>query len=439
MTSSLLSRPAPSRRSLRALDVLAFVQVGLGPFLAIYLQSARHWTPAHIGTALAVSGCAGMLAQMPAGALIDRLRHKRELYAAGAALAAMGTLAMARFSTFPQIIAVQILLGFASAIFPSGIAAMSLGMVGRGGLDRRIGRNETLTHAGNVVLAALMGLFGCALSSEAMLYFAAILPATASLCALCIRAKDINDAWARGANGVSLPANRTGSNLAHGLADRRLVVFALSILLFHLANAAMLPLAGQRISLGHARTAPLCMAVCVVAAQLLMTIVASPASCLAGRVGRKRVFLTALVLLPLRGLLFALNPAPVLLVSVQLLDGISAAIVGVVSVLIVADLTEGSGHFNFTQGVVATATGIGASLSTVLGGCIVERAGYDAAFLALAAIAGTPLILFGLAMPETGLMRMATNERVVAGKDPAYMREGVSNVHQSAVRASASS
>ena len=119
----------------------------------------------------------------------------------------------------------------------------------------------------------------------------------------------------------------------------------------------------------------------------------------------------ALAALPLRGLLFALNPTPLFIVMIQLLDGISAAIFGVVSVLIVADLTRGTGHFNFTQGLIAAATGIGASLSTVLAGFLVQRSGFDAAFLALAMLAGAALFLFALAMPETKLSETNSSSR----------------------------
>src|SRR5438309_3890576 len=245
----------------------------------------------------------------------------------------------------------------------------------------------------------------------------AALSLAAAVCVFCIRARDINHDWARGANGVTIKSEnhsaRDGAGLTRVLADHRLIVFALSVVLFHLANAAMLPLAGQRLSVGHAKAAPLYMAICIIAAQLVMTLVASPASRFAGTLGRKRVFLVALGVLPLRGLLFALNPAPFLMVMVQLLDGISAAIFGVVSILIVADLTRGTGHFNFTQGLIAAATGIGASLSTVVAGGLVQRSGFDAAFLALAMLAGAALFLFGLAMPETRLTENTTSEMTV--------------------------
>ena len=69
--------------------------------------------------------------------------------------------------------------------------------------------------------------------------------------------------------------------------------------------------------------------------------------------------------------------------------------------LVVADLTKGTGRFNLTQGALATATGIGAGLSNLLAGFVVKAAGFDAGFITLAAIAAIGSIFFALAMPET--------------------------------------
>jgi len=105
--------------------------------------------------------------------------------------------------------------------------------------------------------------------------------------------------------------------------------------------------------------------------------------------------------LPVRGFLYTLSGHPGYLVSVQLLDGIGVGMFGVVSVLIVADLTKGTGRFNVTQGAITTAQGIGASLSMSVAGWIARLAGYNGAFLALAAVAAIGLLFFLTLMPET--------------------------------------
>ncbi len=89
------------------------------------------------------------------------------------------------------------------------------------------------------------------------------------------------------------------------------------------------------------------------------------------------------------------------LIAIQILDGIAAAIFGVVSVLVIADLTRGTGRFNLTLGVVTTAVGIGAALSQSIAGGIVHRFGYHAGFLFLAFVATVAFALMWVAMPET--------------------------------------
>jgi MFS family permease len=89
------------------------------------------------------------------------------------------------------------------------------------------------------------------------------------------------------------------------------------------------------------------------------------------------------------------------LIAIQILDGVGAGIFGVVSVLVIADLTQGSGRFNLTLGAISTAVGIGASLSQVIAGAIVHHVSYDAGFLFLAAVAAAAFGILYFFMPET--------------------------------------
>src|SRR5262245_8331707 len=136
----------PSRRSLRALDLLAFflpdVRDGVGPFLAIYLQATHHWDPASIGMALSVAGLTGVIAHAPAGALVDRLRRKRELVALAALLMAVGCLAILWFRSVPGVMAAQALVGIVGAVFLPALRGSRLGLLGYRWLEWRLGRNE---------------------------------------------------------------------------------------------------------------------------------------------------------------------------------------------------------------------------------------------------------------------------------------------------------
>jgi MFS family permease len=182
---------------------------------------------------------------------------------------------------------------------------------------------------------------------------------------------------------------------------RPLLIFAACAVLFHFANAAMLPLVGQKLALQDRNAGTSLMSACIVAAQVVMVPMAILVGRKANRWGRKPLFLAGFLILPIRGVLYTFSDEPLWLVGVQLLDGVGAGLYGALFPLIVADLMQGTGRYNVALGAVTTAQGIGASLSTALAGLIVVKAGYSAAFFTLAAIAGVGLALFWLAMPET--------------------------------------
>jgi predicted MFS family arabinose efflux permease len=117
--------------------------------------------------------------------------------------------------------------------------------------------------------------------------------------------------------------------------------------------------------------------------------------------GRRPLLLIGFAALAIRGLLFATVRDPYLLVAVQLFDGITAAVFSVMVPLIVADVAFGSGHFNLAQGIVGTAVGIGASLSTVLAGYVSDKFGSNIAFTGLAGVAALGFFMIWLVMPET--------------------------------------
>jgi MFS family permease len=413
-------RPQPSSRSLRALDALnvflADVRDGLGPYLAVYLAT-RHWDAGRIGIAMAALGIAAVAAQTPAGAFIDRTRHKRRAIAAAALAVALGSVVMAWRPTFPVIVAAQALIGASAAVFPPAVAAVSLGLVGHAALARRTGRNEAFNHAGNVAAALLAGAIGDGIAYEGIFYLLVATCAATVVSALLIRGDEIDNDLTRGAGGLACPvqdeamfdpvldpaAGKAPRIVGVGelLKDRRIFVFSTAVVLFHFANAAMLPLVGQKLTAVRSGGAAGSMSACIIAAQLVMVPVALLASRLAECWGRRAVFLVGFAVLPVRGVLYTLTTNPSALVAVQLLDGIGAGIFGVVGVLVIADLTRGTGRFNLLQGALATATGVGASLSNLMTGFVVRAGGYDAGFLTLAAIAGAALLFSALALPET--------------------------------------
>lgn len=394
-----------SARSLRALDALniflADVRDGVGPYLAIYLLATHHWDPASIGIAMSAMGMATVIAQMPAGWLIDTLKQKGQLVVGAALLVGISCAAITAVPTLPFIIAAQTLNGIAVAVFPPAVAAMTLGLVGPRRFAARMGRNEAFNHGGNVAAAALAGLAGYYLGREWIFYLVAAIALAGAVSVLFIRETEIDHQLARAAVPHTTSNQKAGGSVIALLARPELLIFALTVTLFHFANAAMLPLAGQLLSTGKTTGASLYMSACIIAAQLVMIPVAALAGIFADRWGRKPVFLIGFAVLPIRGCLYTFSDNPVYIVMVQLLDGIGAGIFGVLWVTVVADLTKGTGRYNVTLGAIATAQSIGAALSNLAAGYLVQLWGYQAGFLSLAGVAALALALFYCAMPET--------------------------------------
>ena len=180
-----------------------------------------------------------------------------------------------------------------------------------------------------------------------------------------------------------------------------LLVFGVAILLFHLANAAMLPLMASVLTTRSSQWASVLIALCMVGPQIIVALVSPWVGRQAERWGRRPLLIAGLAALPIRGLLFALLDDPVLLVGAQLLDGVTACVFSVLVPLTIADLTRGTGRFNLTQGLIGTMMGVGASLSPLIAGTLADRQGSSTAFLGLAAIAVAGVALVALAMPET--------------------------------------
>jgi MFS family permease len=394
----------PSKTSLRALDAvnvfLADVRDGMGPFLGTFLRDNQHWDAGRVGIALAASQIGTVLAQTPAGALIDRIKWKRLAVAVAAVVVAVGCVLLYLVPTLVIVVAAQTAIGAAAAIFPPAVAALTLGVVGRAAMPRRTGRNEAFNHGGNVIAAALAGGLAYLFGYGAMFLLVAGMAAGSAVAVLMIREGDIDHDLARGADDDG-DEGPEAVGIAELFKDRRIAIFAVSVVLFHFANAAMLPLVGQKSSDGLKEGAAVLMSACIIAAQVVMVPVALMASHYAASWGRKPVFLIGFGVLPVRGLLYCLSVNPYYLVGVQLLDGIGAGIFGVVSVLVVADLTKGTGRFNFTQGALATATGVGAGLSNLLAGFVVQALGFNAGFVTLAVVAAAAAIFYATAMPET--------------------------------------
>lgn len=399
-----MEAPPLRRRAERALDALAFfvsdARYGLGAFLGVYLLTEHSWTPAEIGAAVSLGALAGLAAQGPLGALVDAVRAKR-LLIAGAVVIVTATSVVIPFAPqFWSVSAAGLVGAVAGVVIGPALGALSLGVVGPDAFARRHCRNEALFHAGDGALCVLI-LLTAPIFGSPVLFISMIFTAVAT----CVAASSVPKAAVdhRVARGF-LPEAR-GVRAADWrvlLTNRALLAFALCGALFHLANASMLGLAGQRMAADNPEMGLALTAASAIVAQSVMVPVALVAGARADRWGRKPFLLAAFGALALRGVLLAQAEGdPLWTLAIQLLDGFAAGMIGALAAVVIADGARGTGHFAAAQGAVGTAHGLGAALSQFLGGALASGAGYATAFLALSGVAVLGGLLFAWLMPET--------------------------------------
>jgi MFS family permease len=391
------------QRSLRGLDWFAFfvadVQTGWGPFVATYLTSVA-WTQFDIGLILTIGTITGLALQIPAGMLVDRVPATRLLAALAVASISASALLLALWPIFSVVVAAKVLHAIASSLLGPTLVAMSLGLVGHALFSIRLGRNVRFLSLGNAIAAGVAGGIAYYYSNQAIFFLTAALGIPTLIALAQISSSEIDPELARG--GISKSGVDTWFDAISGLVHHRVLIgFAATIVLFQLANAAMLPILAGILAKRDPETAALVLSICILVPQFVVVAIAPWIGVTAQSWGRRPLLLLTFVALSARGAIFAVTSDPYLLVAAQLLDGVSAASLGVLVPLIIADVTRGSGHFNFAQGLIGAAVGIGASFSTTLAGFIADTSGAAIAFLLLACVGVMGLVFVFTIVPET--------------------------------------
>jgi MFS family permease len=390
--------PPTAERSLDWLNLfVANIQTGFGPFIAVYLTT-HNWTQTAIGFALSLGTITAMVSQVPAGALVDATRHKSRVAAASIIAFTASALLFAMRPTPLFVYVAEILHGFSSCTLGPAIAAMSLAIAGSAAFGVRLGRNARYSSIGNGLGAILMGACGYYVSSQSVFVLTAALtlPAIIALVPLSSLDEQMERRQERRVHKETV---------RHVLADGRLLIFAVCAMLFTLANSAMLPLASTALTRRAGASASLLIAACIVLPQLLVAVLSPRFGLMAETRGRRVVLLLGFVMLPLRGVLFALVSNPFLIVLVQIFDGVAGASFGVMVPLVTSDIAGRSGHFNLSLGVIGFAIGVGATISTTLAGWTADHLGDPAAFVGLALTGMAATLLVWRAMPETRPLR----------------------------------
>lgn len=391
-----------SSRSRRGLDWMNFfiadVQTGFGTFVAFYLAHLG-WSQGNVGLALSVGGFAAMVGQIPGGAFADAVPWKRGLAALGILMIMGAALMLALWPTFIIVFAAEVLHGLTAGVITPAIGAISLGLVGRRAMSVRTGRNYRYSAAGHAVTAALMGVAGAYLSEPAIFFAAALLCVPALFSLSRIRPDEIDYARARNADVVeNAPKLESVLNLAK---NRGLVLFTICLVLFQLADASLLPLVGENLGAEKSATSSLLMSGLLIVPQVVVAILAPWVGYHSEAKGRRPLLLIGFGIEPVRAVLLAFMSGYPALIAVQFLDGVSSSMITVLTVLVITDLTAGTGRFNLARGAVGAAEGIAGAISTYGTGMVAEAFGRTIGFLAIAVVAAAAVVIFWMFLAES--------------------------------------
>jgi MFS family permease len=376
---------------------VADVQTGFGTFVAFYLAHLG-WSHGNIGLALTAGGFAGVLGQIPGGALADAVTWKRALVALGIITTGAAAVILAFVPSFGMVFIATLLQGATGGIIAPAIAGISLGLVGRRGMSVRTGRNLRYAAAGHALTAALMGAVGAYFADSAIFIAAAMLCIPALIALSFIRPDEIDYRKARNAAKGDNARNARVIDLAK---NHKLVLFTSALVLFQLADASMLPLIGENLATTVKSEAPIWMSVLIIVPQILVAAFSPWVGFHSEKRGRRPLLLIGFGIEPLRAALLVFAGGYPILIVAQVLNGITGAIIGVLTILVITDLTVGTGRFNLAQGTVGALSGVAASLSTLATGYLVQAFGPASGYLSITAVAAAATALIWVFVSET--------------------------------------
>ncbi|EAI1979711.1 MFS transporter [Campylobacter upsaliensis] len=372
---------------------IADVRDGLGPYLGVFLKEYQ-FGESHIGLIVTSASLCALIFGIPLGIFIDKTRFKRWVIALCIVGIVLATGANYFYPHFAFTLMAQIAIALCAVCLAPAFSAITLGIVGQKGFSKQISLNEAYKHAGTAFSAGLSFVFALHYGIGAIFIITALMGVCALVFLALLKSSQINHAVACGKEeGVEIP-------LRKALGDVRVLFLGVVMFCFHLSNAYMLPLLSQRAhtlgvdSSGAYAAATILIAQCTMIgiSLLCMRLLQTKEN---PHFSHIYVYLMGVALFGLivRGGVAANFDGILAMITVQILDGVGAGIVGVILPLLVAMLMRGSGHINAAFACVMTFGGVGAALSGSLGGYIAQYFGYFYAYLTLAFVAA-----FGLSI-----------------------------------------
>jgi MFS family permease len=397
--------------SLVALDLLCLFVAplagGAGNYMALFFSANLHWGPGKIGVLLAVMSISLAMAQIPAGVLVDKVFKFKRIIIGALSLLTLSWLIILLNPVFYTAMAAQALIGATCAVFMPAMASISLGLVGLKKFDERLGRNGVFSHTGNVFMAVLAAFAIARAGSRSLLVLFVVFALLAIAAIMNIDGRSIEYSHIGKKTEQRLIRSFFGG-FANLLGSRTSILFTIAALFYTFADAAMLPLMVQRIASIGSKVSSSHVPIAFFLTELVMI----PVCYIAGkraRLGRKPLLLISYAFLFIRGLCFSLISNPDILVGLQMLDGISAGIFGLMLTLVISDLSIGTGRFNATLTTMGMLFTLVNSVSSLGFGFTTGKFGYPVAFSIMAACAAFGGILLWMLVPETVKTKLVEN------------------------------
>jgi len=446
----------PARKYRSTLVMLNFLSSaardGLGPLVSTYLLVSAKWHEKDIGTVMFFNLISTGVFQTFAGDLVDKTAKKRWMCAFACLLVGLASASIVPLPSFTAVLVTRIIQGAGSAVIPPVISGITLGLVGPAAFDSQVPLNEIGNRLGNGAAALIAGALAYFIDPSTIFAVVLVTCLLAALLVLnAIPRKSINHRTARGQvdqqssssdpttvkdteefnqpDDVSyqqqdsedkktsvetqlLGASSGTTGYMQLMRDSRIALFFFCVFTFHAANAAMLPLLGQMISIGRSESEAIPLAVLtILIGRFTMAAVAQVLNSRIHRHGRRGIFLFGFLSLPIRGVLISLFPNNLsVLLATEILDGIGDGTYGVMHQVVTRDLTAGTGRFNVVLGMVTTCHIAGAATSNLVGEHLASYVGYSMTFLILACCGLLPLLSFALFFPETRIMVVGHSE-----------------------------
>ena len=390
----------PASRGLAAYNFLiAAMQTGFGPFINLALIDAG-WNQAQTGLALSIGTIGALVLQLPGGALVDAFARKRLVLGGATILTGLSALLFCvPLGTIP-VFGAELVHAAAATVITPAIAAVTLAAFGHNRLSASLGGNTRWASLGSAGAALILGGVASWLSNRMVFLVVALMTVPAVWVLKWIEPTAAEQGEAHAAVKHPKQRKKEGHRFWRIYLQRHMHGFAICVMLFSLANGAMLPLAVNALAV-HNKLAGLVISAAIIVSQLVVAAISPALGRAAERKGRRPILLLGFAALPIKGALLALLPGLSGLLLGQAMDGISGSVMGIMISLIAADLTRHTAFMNLAINSFALASGVGAAISTFAAGWLADRAGTELAMWVLTAIAVAALIALRLLVPET--------------------------------------